>query len=173
MIFLLGGARSGKSILAVSIASGIERPVRFIATAQAEDEEMARRVEEHRKHRPSEWTVVEEPIDVGRAVVDTPDDDTIVLDCVTLWLSNLMTDRDDEEILGMVDEAIMAVNRRSGETIVVSNEVGAGVVPMHSLARRFRDMQGGINQRFAQAARSAYLVVAGRALRLDDAEDVY
>lgn len=173
MIFLLGGARSGKSRLAVSIASGIERPVRLIATARVEDEEMARRVEEHRNHRPPEWTVVEEPIDVGRAVVDTPDDDTIVIECVTLWLSSLMTDRDDEEILGMVDAAIMAVNRRSGESIVVSNEVGAGVVPMHSLARRFRDMQGGINQRFAQAARSAYLVVAGRALRLGDAEDVY
>lgn len=173
MIFLLGGVRSGKSRLAASIASGIERPVRLIATARVEDEEMARRVEEHRNHRPSEWTVVEEPIDVGRAVVDTPDDDTIVIDCVTLWLSSLMTDRDDEEILGLVDEAITAVNRRSGESIVVSNEVGAGVVPMHSLARRFRDMQGGINQRFAQAARSAYLVVAGRALRLDNAEDVY
>lgn len=157
----------------MSIASGIERPVRLIATARAEDEEMARRVEEHRNHRPSEWTVVEEPIDVGRAVLDAPDDDTIVIDCVTLWLSNLMADRDDEEILGMVDEAIMAVNRRSGETIVVSNEVGAGVVPMHALARRFRDTQGGTNQRFAQAARSAYLVVAGKALRLDDVEDVY
>lgn len=157
----------------MSIASGIERPVRLIATARAKDEEMARRVEEHRNHRPSEWTVVEEPIDVGRAVLDAPDDDTIVIDCVTLWLSNLMADRDDEEILGMVDEAIMAVNRRSGETIVVSNEVGAGVVPIHALARRFRDTQGGTNQRFARAARSAYLVVAGKALRLDDAEDVY
>lgn len=172
MIFLVGGARSGKSSLAASIASRPGRPVRFVATARADDPEMQSRIDAHRRHRPGDWVVVEEPIDVEAAIAGAGADDTIVLDCVTIWLSNLMVDRDDIEILGMVDAAIAAAGRHSGEVIVVSNEVGSGVVPMHPVGRRFRDLQGRANQRFADAADSAYLVVAGRALRLEGPEDV-
>lgn len=171
MIFLLGGARSGKSHLAVSMASRSSAPVRLIATARADDEEMTRRIEAHRESRPEEWAVVEEPIDIERAMVGAFEDETVVVDCVTLWISNLLADNDDEAILEMIDAAVLACVDRSARTIVVSNEVGAGIVPAAPLARRFRDLQGRANQRFAAAAEISYLVVAGKALRLEGVDD--
>lgn len=146
--------------------------MRLIATALADDPEMERRIDDHRKHRPDHWSVVEEPTDVRGALTDSPDNELVVLDCLTLWLFNLMLERGDDEILEMVHGVIAAVQMRSGETIVVSNEVGAGLVPMHSVGRRFRDLQGRANRRFAHTATAAYFVVAGRALRLDDVEDL-
>lgn len=172
MIFLVGGARSGKSSLAGSLATRIGAPVTYVATARADDDEMTRRIEEHRRHRPRDWEVVEAPIDLEGALRSAPDGDTVVVDCVTLWISNLMVERDDDTIFGMVDSVIAVIASRSGGTIVVSNEVGSGVVPMHPLGRRFRDLQGRANQRFAGAARTAYLVVAGKALRLEGPNDV-
>lgn len=144
----------------------------FIATARADDEEMAHRVDEHRRHRPDGWTVVEAPIDLETPLRAASEGDTVVLDCVTFWISNLMVERDDDTILSMMDSAVAAIGDRGGETIVVSNEVGSGVVPMHPVGRRFRDLQGRANQAFARAADTAYLVVAGTLLRLSDVDDV-
>lgn len=172
MIFLTGGARSGKSSLAASLALRTGAPVTLIATARADDEEMRQRIEEHRLRRPRDWDVVETPIDVDEALQSAREGDTVVLDCLTLWISNLMVERSDPEIFSMIDSAVASITNRSGETIVVSNEVGSGVVPMHSVARRFRDLQGRANQSFARVAEKAYLVVAGKALRLQDANDV-
>ena len=172
MIFLVGGARSGKSSLAGSLATTIGAPVIYIATARADDHEMTQRIEEHRRHRPEDWEVVEAPIDLENALRSSPDGDTVVVDCVTLWISNLMVERDDDTVVGMVDSVIAAIVSRSGETIVVSNEVGSGVVPVHPVGRRFRDLQGRANQRLAKAAGAAYLVVAGKAIRLEAADDV-
>lgn len=171
MIFLTGGARSGKSSLAASLAARIDAPITIVATASPEDEEMARRIEEHRRRRPSDWAVVEAPIELEGAVRSASATDTMVVDCVTLWISNLMVDRDDPTISTMIDSVISAMGKRTGETIVVSNEVGAGVVPMHPVGRRFRDLQGRANQSFAAAADTAYLVVAGKMLRLQDFDD--
>lgn len=171
MIFLVGGARSGKSALATSFATRIGAPVCLIATARADDEEMAQRIEEHRRHRPAGWAIVEAPIDLETPLRAASEADTVVLDCVTLWISNLMVERDDQTILSMVDSATATIGDRDGETIVVSNEVGSGVVPMHPVGRRFRDLQGRANQAFARAADAIYLVVAGKALRLSDVED--
>lgn len=173
MIFLLGGARSGKSALAVSLASRARSPVRFIATARSDEDGMRRRIDRHRRDRPAEWTLVEEPIDIPGALRSAPDAETIVLDCITLWLSNLMVDHSDDAIHEQADRAIEAIKGRSGQTIVVSNEVGAGIVPMNEVGRRFRDLQGRVNQAFAGASDSAFLVVAGRLLRLGDFDDVY
>lgn len=172
MIFLTGGARSGKSSFATFLATRFGAPVTLIATARVDDDEMARRVEEHRLRRPQDWTVFEEPIDLVAAVRSAPNLDTVIIDCVTLWISNLMVERDDNEISSAVGSAIDAIEGRTGETIVVSNEVGAGVVPMNAVGRRFRDLQGRSNQSFASAAESAYLVVAGKTLRLQDIDDV-
>lgn len=144
----------------------------LVATARADDEEMAGRIEEHRRRRPEDWALIEAPIDLEDALGSAPRGDTVVIDCVTLWISNLMVERDDVMISGMIDSVIAAIEARAGETIVVSNEVGAGVVPMHPVGRRFRDLQGRANQRFAAAAERAYLVVAGRALELNEANDV-
>lgn len=171
MIFLLGGARSGKSRIAVSLAAGIGGPVTFIATAREEDDEMSRRIEEHRRHRPELWRLLEAPLDLAAAIESASDIDTIVVDCVTLWVSNLMTEHGDEAILSMVESVIATIEGRPGESIVVSNEVGSGLVPMHQVGRRFRDLQGRANQSFARAAHTAYLAVAGRALPLQDLHD--
>ena len=146
--------------------------MRFIATARADDEEMAGRIDEHRRHRPEGWTVVEAPIDLETAMRSASDGETVVLDCVTLWISNLMVERDDDMIFRMIDSAVTTIGDRGGETVVVSNEVGSGIEPMHPVGRRFRDIQGRANQSFARAADAAYLVVAGKALRLSDADDV-
>lgn len=172
MIFLTGGARSGKSSVATSLAEQAGVPVSFVATARADDEEMERRIEEHRLRRPPEWTLVEAPIEVNGALRSAPDGHTVVIDCVTLWISNLMVELDDASISAKVGGALELIEGRAGESIVVSNEVGSGLVPMSPVGRRFRDLQGRANQSFAAAADRAYLVVAGRALRLDDFDDV-
>jgi adenosylcobinamide kinase/adenosylcobinamide-phosphate guanylyltransferase len=116
--------------------------------------------------------VVEAPIEVPAALRAAEDGETILLDCVTLWISNLMVERDDDAIGKLVDEAIAACRQHEGQIVVVSNEVGAGLVPMDSVGRRFRDLQGWANQRFSAAADATYLVVAGKALLLGDSDDV-
>lgn len=146
--------------------------MRFIATARADDEEMAGRIDEHRRHRPDGWTVVEAPIDLETALRAASEAETVIIDCVTLWISNLMVERDDDTILRMIGSALAAIGDRGGETIVVSNEVGSGIVPMHPVGRRFRDVQGRANRSFSGAADAAYLVVAGKAIRLADVDDV-
>ncbi len=169
MIFLVGGARSGKSKLALALATKRDGPVRFVATARPEDDEMAERISRHRNQRPEGWALVEEPIELARAIADARDDEVVIVDCLTLWISNLMVDHDDPVILEMIEAAVSAATHR--QTIVISNEVGSGVVPMDPVARRFRDLHGWANQRFSTAAYSAYLVVAGRAIELEDTAD--
>lgn len=166
--FLTGGARSGKSRLAGEMARSGGEPVRFIATAVAGDEEMTERIEKHRGERPADWTVVEEPFDLAAAIRAADSREVVLVDCVTLWISNLMVEHEDADILERVDDAVEAGASRGAPTIVISNEVGSGLVPMDPVGRRFRDLHGQANQRFARAATLAYLVVAGRLLRLED-----
>lgn len=165
MIFLTGGARSGKSRLAAEMARNQGSPVRYVATAVATDEEMERRIEAHRRHRPDAWTVVEAPIELLEAVTGSGDGEFLVVDCMTLWISNLMVDHDDSAILTRVDQVVEAFADRE-QALVVSNEVGSGLVPMDPIGRRFRDLQGTANQRLATVAARAYLVVAGKTLEL-------
>lgn len=171
MIFLTGGARSGKSSLAVALARRHDGPVRYIATASPEDEEMESRIASHRRSRPESWTVVEAPLELGKAVGESARHEMIVIDCVTLWISNLMVDTDDEDILRRVDEVVETLTARTDPSIVVSNEVGSGLVPMNLVGRRFRDLHGTANQAFAAASDQAYLVVAGRPLTLGSIDD--
>lgn len=168
MIFLIGGARSGKSSHAVDLAQRSKAPVTYLATARPSDDEMLERIRRHQAVRPTDWAVVEEPTRVVDAINDCDPDGTLILDCLTLWISNLLDDLDDDEILSKVGAAAETAAQRPGTTIVVSNEVGSGLVPMHPLGRRFRDIQGFANQAFSKAATEAYLVVAGRGLKLED-----
>jgi adenosyl cobinamide kinase/adenosyl cobinamide phosphate guanylyltransferase len=115
--------------------------------------------------------VVEAPIDLETALGSASGGETVIVDCVTVWISNLMAERNDDTISQLVDSAMASIEGRAGETIVVSNEVGAGIVPMHPVGRRFRDVQGRVNQSFARAAHTAYLIVAGKALRLSDVDN--
>ena len=161
---LLGGARSGKSALAVRLAG--ERAT-FVATGAAEDDEMGERIRRHRAERPSAWTTIEEPIALGATLESVDVGETVVVDCLSLWVSNLLAAGWEDPA---VEEESLAIARRSaarpGSTIVVSNEVGLGIVPVNALARRYRDLLGQVNRTFAGEADRALLVVAGRGIEL-------
>jgi adenosylcobinamide kinase/adenosylcobinamide-phosphate guanylyltransferase len=167
LTFLVGGARSGKSSLAVRLAAESGRTVVFVATSEARDEEMAARIALHRGERPPEWTTVEALLDLGGALAAAPEEACVVLDCLTLWTSNaLEAGWSDEAVAHAAEEVARLAASRAAPTVVVSNEVGLGVVPDTPLGRRYRDVHGRVNAIVAAAAERACLVVAGRALEL-------
>ena len=172
-ILVLGGARSGKSRLAGRLAAERE-PVVLVATAMLvpDDAEMSARIARHRAERPASWTTVEAPRDLEGVLPGLVDrDGSVVIDCVTLWISNLMLGQgtfgplEDEAILSAVDRATHAARGRA-RVIWVSNEVGSGIIPMNALARRFADLQGWANQRLTAACDAVHLCVAGLTVRL-------
>jgi len=164
-VLVLGGARSGKSDMAQRLGVESARPVTFIATATPGDAEMALRIERHRLSRPSHWTTLEAPLDLCAAVSGAAVDDFVIVDCLTLWVSNLLgAGRAPVEIIALAEDAARAVARRDG--VVVTNEVGLGVVPANELARTFRDALGAVNKIFAGCSERALLMVAGRTLEL-------
>lgn len=159
MTLVLGGARSGKSRHAQILAMASPPPWVMVATAEARDDEMRERIGEHRRARGEGWTTIEAPIDLGRAVIEAQADAPLVIDCLTLWLSNLMLGRHDiEAAVGALDEALKT---RDGPTIAVGNEVGLGIVPETPLGRAFRDRAGTLNQHLAVNAQEVILMVAG------------
>jgi adenosyl cobinamide kinase/adenosyl cobinamide phosphate guanylyltransferase len=161
LTFLLGGARSGKSKLAVELALASGLPVTVIATAEARDDEMAERIRLHREERPSAWATVEEPIELASALDAAAPETLVIVDCLSLWVANVLED----EVEALSEAAVAAARRRS-RVVVVSNEVGLGVVPVSELGRRYRDVLGRVNAQWAAAADESFLVVAGRRLRL-------
>lgn len=166
---LLGGARSGKSELSARLASTSGQPVVVIVTAEARDEEMTERIRRHRAARPSSWETVEAPRALADAVRDLAPEAFVVLDCLTLWVSNLIeAGSSDDEIVDGAREIAATLAKRGAPSVVVTNEVGLGIVPMHELARRYRDTLGRVNATFVSEAEHAYLMVAGRALSLED-----
>jgi adenosyl cobinamide kinase/adenosyl cobinamide phosphate guanylyltransferase len=167
---LIGGARSGKSRLAVELAVASGAPVTLIATGEAGDEEMAARIEAHRAERPPGWLTVEEPYALEAAVAAADPSHTVVVDCLTLWTANaLARDGEPELVLAAAAAAAAAAARRDALTIAVSNEVGLGIVPLEPLSRAYRDLLGSVNRAWVEASANAALVVAGRALVLRDA----
>jgi adenosyl cobinamide kinase/adenosyl cobinamide phosphate guanylyltransferase len=172
-VLLLGGARSGKSALAVRLARESGRAVTFVATAMPSDDEMAARIARHRAERPPEWTTVEEPLELARAVREAAADETLVLDCLSLWVANLLeAGRSEEQIEDDGRAAAAATAVREATTVAVSNEVGLGIVPVSPLGRRYRDVLGRVNAEWASAADRTLLVVAGKALALAPAESL-
>lgn len=173
IVLLLGGVRSGKSRLAVELATRGQAPVTVVATSEARDEEMASRIARHRAERPSGWTTIEEPIDLYAAIDGVPDDEAVVLDCLTLWVSNLVEQSlSDEEVTERARTAAERASRRAGLTLVVTNEVGSGVIPASPVGRRFSDILGRVNAVWAAAADRSALVVAGKVLPLRGAEEL-
>jgi adenosylcobinamide kinase / adenosylcobinamide-phosphate guanylyltransferase len=176
LILVTGGSRSGKSGFALSLAEGRPGPRTFLATAQAFDDEMRERISAHRAARPAGWGLVEEPREVpaalGRALAAAP---TVLVDCVTIWISNLLV---ADESFGETEAAaaaralVQAAGRGPGGScaIVVTNEVGSGIVPDNALARRFRDCAGRANQIIAQAADEAWFLVSGIPVRVKPKE---
>lgn len=172
LTLLTGGARSGKSWLAVRRAERSGAPVVFVATGRASDEEMTDRIARHRAERPAGWTTLEEPLEVVAAVGQLPPGRTVIVDCLSLWLNNLMVRGDDEAaVVAQADGLGRWGAAYQGEVIVVTNEVGLGIVPMHALTRDYRDRLGRMNAAVARHAGLAQLVVAGRTLTLDPVED--
>jgi adenosylcobinamide kinase/adenosylcobinamide-phosphate guanylyltransferase len=163
MIFITGGCRSGKSRFALDYADCHFSKKLYLATGEVLDEEMARRVENHKKARGPEWRTVEEPIEIVDEISECGDKtDVILLDCVTLWLSNLLLRWDNESrIMEEVDRLRMAMKESRAALIVVTTEVGMGIVPDDPLGRRFRDLAGLTHQRMAEAADTVVFMVSG------------
>ena len=172
LLLLLGGARSGKSALAVQIASASETSVIFIATAEALDDDMRVRIERHRAERPK-WTTIEEPFDLAQALAECPPSTLVIIDCLTLWTSNLMLRGDSESVISSHStSALAAIAKRSAQTIVISNEVGLGIVPENQMARAYRDVIGQTNQQWARAATKTLFMVAGKAFELKEPQEI-
>lgn len=175
LTFLVGGARSGKSRFAVDLGRRHEAgggTVSFVATApRLDDDDWADRIARHVAERP-DWRTIEEPADLASALARAGDDLAIV-DCLTLWVSNLMyAEHDDDSILAAAGIFADAARDRPAPTVVVSNEVGLGIHPDNALGRRFRDVLGSVNQRVGTTADRSLLFVAGRATALHDPIDL-
>lgn len=167
---LLGGARSGKSSFAVRAGQRHPGGVTYIATSPhiAGDADLDDRIAAHQAERPATWRTIESELDLA-AALSISDEDLVIVDCLTLWLNNLLHHGIDESgIANAALAAIAAASARTGDTIVITNEVGLGIVPDNELARRYRDTLGRMNQQWVAVSDRAYLLVAGRALLLSD-----
>jgi adenosyl cobinamide kinase/adenosyl cobinamide phosphate guanylyltransferase len=164
LVVLVGGARAGKSALAVELAREWDGPVAYIATAEAGDDEMARRIARHRDERPAEWSTIEEPVALRKALRRVDAGTYVIVDCLTLWVANLLERGVD--VLPEAETTANVAGERAAPTVVVTNEVGLGVVPATPLGRGYRDVLGAVNAAFVARADDAAFVVAGRALPL-------
>ncbi|MER5171437.1 bifunctional adenosylcobinamide kinase/adenosylcobinamide-phosphate guanylyltransferase [Thioclava sp. GXIMD2076] len=164
IILMTGGARSGKSRLAENQALSLGSPAIYIATARIWDAETQARVEEHRARRLTGWRDIEAPLDLVGALRDTDGGAPRLVDCLTMWLTNLMMENRDIE--AEAEALIGCLPQLDAPVIFVTNEVGMGIVPENALARRFRDAQGQLNQKIAAVADEVHLVTCGYALKV-------
>lgn len=172
-LFITGGARCGKSDLAEKLALGFGAPLCYVATAETIDGEMSERVKKHRERRGTEWHTIEEPRELIQKLSACDGNyKAILVDCLTLWLSNLLfkygenSENIEELIAEDVEQLTMALQKMVTPVIVVSNEVGMGIVPENKLARLFRDIAGKANQTVAAAADEVHIIISGIPLRL-------
>ncbi|WP_128911174.1 bifunctional adenosylcobinamide kinase/adenosylcobinamide-phosphate guanylyltransferase [Granulicella sibirica] len=168
---VLGGVRSGKSRYAQRLAGHLDEgrtPVVFVATASAVDDEMRRKIDRHREDRPTHWRTIEEPLELARVITET-EADILLIDCLTIFAASLM-DAGTEDVRDAteprIEALIEALANAPCRVILVSNEVGSGVVPAYPMGRRYRDLLGEINQRVARIADDVILMVAGLPLAL-------
>ncbi len=169
LIFISGGARSGKSSYALQRAEEHSGELLYLATGAADDSEMAERIARHQQERGPRWQTVEEPLEIGRALVrSSPGKSVAILDCVTLWVTNLLLQENcsEQEILGRVNTFLEQVHPLDMSVYIITNEVGQGIVPENDLARLFRDIAGRVNQRLAAGADEAWVVISGLPLQL-------
>lgn len=172
-IFILGGARSGKSRYATKLAKGLSRKVAYIATCTNPDGEMKKRIKLHRDSRPRHWKVVEEGKDISSALSKLRNKyNVIIIDCLGLFVSNLLSqDLTDSEILKALRKLTRCISQSKAVTILVSNEVGGGIVPDNLLARRFRDLLGLANQMMAKGADEVIFMQSGIPLEIKGGQD--
>jgi len=162
IILITGGARSGKSKYAERRAGELGERRLYVATAEAKDQEMAQRIAEHRQRRGNRWVTVEEPVDLAAALAARHGQtDCALVDCLTLWFNNLLIGYDGKYAENKVEELVTTLPRLDFHVVLVTNEVGWGIVPDNALARQFRDLAGWANQRIAAIADEVVLTVAG------------
>jgi adenosylcobinamide kinase / adenosylcobinamide-phosphate guanylyltransferase len=162
LILVLGGARSGKSSWALRYAEEQYRPCIFIATAEVMDEEMAERVRLHKESRGPSWKLIEEPLNIDNALkTECAHAEAVLIDCMTVWLSNVLLKMGKKEVSSYQKRLLEMLSQRRQAVIIVSNEVGSGIVPEHPLGREFRDLAGILNQKLAAIADRVVLTVAG------------
>lgn len=164
LTLVLGGARSGKSRHAEALIEARPAPWTYIATAQAYDDEMRQRIAEHRARRPEGWQTVDAPLDLAEAIAAQPAGRPILVDCLTLWLTNLILA--ERDTVAAREALIAACERASAPLVLVGNEVGLGIVPENALARRFRDEAGRLHQALAGRAGRVVFMVAGLPMRV-------
>jgi adenosylcobinamide kinase/adenosylcobinamide-phosphate guanylyltransferase len=170
IILITGGARSGKSRYAEERAAAFGERRLYVATGEAKDEEMARRIKEHKLRRGSPWLTVEEPVELCSVLLAQRGRvDIALIDCMTLWLSNLMLREDENSIEHRLRNLLETLPRLDFHTLFVTNEVGSGIVPENPLARGFRDLAGSVNQRLAAVASEVVLMVTGMPMTLKKA----
>jgi len=174
IILILGGARSGKSTYAQNLANKTSSRVLFVATAQPLDEEMCKRIENHRNNRPASWRTIEIPRNIAKALEEQIDDaDVVIIDCITILIANLLGDAPDNQkterkVFDEIDTLINYMKASKKTYIIVSNELGLGLVPDNMLARIYRDLLGTINQIIAQNADEVCFLAAGIPLAIKD-----
>jgi len=177
---IIGGARSGKSTLAQEMALKAGGNVLFVATAEAGDEDMKKRIEMHRKSRPPHWVTLEATTHIGSRINEiTPGAETVIIDCITLLINNVFmqydentdTDLAEKEVAAEMQELLDCITRSDAHFIIVTNEVGLGVVPADRVSRLYRDMLGRANQILAARADEVYLLVAGIPLAVKKTAD--
>jgi adenosylcobinamide kinase / adenosylcobinamide-phosphate guanylyltransferase len=170
LVFLVGGARSGKSAIAVELARAWPGPVSIVVTGEPGDAEMAERIRLHRAARPRDWQTIEEPVGLRSVVESVPHGTALIVDCLSLWVANaLARGETGAEVEEDARQTAAIATARRALTVAVSNEVGLGIVPTSALGRRYRDVLGRVNAAWAAVADEAALVVAGRVLRLESA----
>ena len=159
IILVTGGARSGKSALAERLAQSCGNKVIYIATSEPFDDEMQSRIERHRARRDAGWRTVDAPLELPDMLVQTDGDAPRLVDCLTMWLNNLIYHNRD--VADEVDRLIEVISEQQADLVMVTNEIGSGLVPQTAEARKFRDLAGELNQMVAQAASQVYLSVSG------------
>jgi adenosylcobinamide kinase/adenosylcobinamide-phosphate guanylyltransferase len=164
LTLVLGGARSGKSRHAEALIEALPPPWTYIATAQAYDDEMRARIAEHRARRSGDWLTIDAPLALPEAIRSLPAGRPVLVDCLTLWLTNLLLAEHDTVAAGR--DLLAACNAASAPVVLVSNEVGLGIVPDNALARRFRDEAGRLHQSLAAEASRVVFMVAGLAMQV-------
>jgi adenosylcobinamide kinase / adenosylcobinamide-phosphate guanylyltransferase len=170
-MLVLGGVRSGKSSLALDMCNKMDGKRYFLATAQAFDEEMEYRIRRHQQERGNGWTTVEESIDIAQKIMELDLNNTIILvDCLTLWLSNLYMkyESDTDTVYKEIDKLVKSLSDIKGRVVIVSNEVGMGIVPENRLARMYRDASGTMNRKIAGTAQKVVITFAGIPMVLKD-----